>query len=131
MPSLRRAFSTPSVRVSPYPVLPSSRSHRPHPHATGGPPVLADIDWWRVADGQRERGSEEEDEEEERDVGEDPTPISVDSADSEMPRVAIPGLPAADRRDSAGVEPERPSTPVMSESPLGGQISGYSSQVNL
>jgi hypothetical protein len=91
--------------------------------------VLADIDWWRVADGQRERGSEEEDEEE-RDAGEDPTPVSADSADSEMPRVAIPGLPAAYRRDNAGVEPEGPSTPVMSESPLGGQFSEYSSQVN-
>jgi len=34
--------------------------------------VLADIDWWRVTDGQRERGGEEEGEEEgegeERDV---------------------------------------------------------------
>lgn len=137
MPSLRRAFSTPSVRASPYPVLPSSRSHRPHPHGhrrssgsdVADRKVLADIDWWRVADGQRERGSEEEDEEE-RDAGEDPTPVSADSADSEMPRVAIPGLPAAYRRDNAGVEPEGPSTPVMSESPLGGQFSEYSSQVN-
>ena len=137
MPSLRRAFSTPSVRASPYSVLPSSRSHRPHPHGhrrssgsdVADRKVLADIDWWRVADGQRERGSEEEGEEE-RDAGEDPTPISAGSADSEMPRVAIPGLPTAYRRDNARVEPEHPSTPVMSESPLGGQFSEYSSQVN-
>jgi hypothetical protein len=138
MPSLRRAFSTPSVRVSPYPVLPSSRSHRPHPHGhrrssgsdVSDRKVLADIDWWRVADGQRERGSEEEDEEEERDVGEDPQPVSADSADSEVPRVAIPGVPASDRSESAAVEPERPSTPVMREGPLGSQISGYTPQVN-
>ena len=132
MPSLRRALSTPSVRVSPYLVLPSSRSHRPHPHGhrrssgsdVSDRKVLADIDWWRVADGQRERGSEEE-----RDVGEDPHHLPAHSADSEVPPVAILELPTVDHSESAGVEPERPSTPVMSESPPVGQISGYSSQV--
>jgi hypothetical protein len=132
MPSLRRALSTPSVRVSPYLVLPSSRSHRPHPHGhrrssgsdVSDRKVLADIDWWRVADGQRERGSEEE-----RDVGEDPHHLPAHSADSEVPPVAILELPTVDHSESAGIEPERPSTPVMSESPPVGQISGYSSQV--
>jgi hypothetical protein len=87
--------------------------------------VLADIDWWRVADGQRERGEEnDEDDEEERDVGEDSHLVSADSATvSDVLRVAIP-----DGRESAGVELERPSTPV-NPPPLGGQIFGYSSQV--
>jgi hypothetical protein len=132
MPSLRRALSTPSVRVSPYPVLPSSRSHHPHPHGhrrssgsdVSDRKVLADIDWWRVADGQRERGSEEE-----RDVGEDPHHLPAHSADSDDPPIAILELPTVDRSESAGVELERPSTPVMPESPPVGQISGYSSQV--
>ena len=142
MPSLRRALSTPSVRASPYPVIPSSRSHRPHPHGhrrssgsdVSDRKVLADIDWWRVADGQRERGGgggddDDDDDAAERDVGEDTHLVSADSVtDSDVLRVAIP-----DGRESAGVELERPSTPVnpTPESPLGGQNFGYSSQVNI
>jgi len=90
--------------------------------------VLADIDWWRVADGQRERSGEEEDEEggegEERDVVGEENPTPADSADSEAMAIAshndaIPGLPITDRGETAtGVEPERPSTPVASQSPL-------------
>jgi hypothetical protein len=65
MPSLRRAFSSPSVRSSPYPsalssALPSSvrpRAPAPHPRRSSGSAtaerrVLADIEWWRVHDGQ-------------------------------------------------------------------------------
>jgi hypothetical protein len=152
MPSLRRAFSSPSVRVSPYPALPSSRSHRAHPHGhrrssgsdVSDRKVLADIDWWRVADGQRERGGEEEDEEEgegeERDVVGEENPAPVDSVDSEAMAIAsrndaIPVLPITDRGESAtGVEPERPSTPVASQSPLGEgddhSIFGFSFQVS-
>src|SRR5258707_2743905 len=109
MPSLRRAFSSPSVRVSPYPTLPSSRSHRAHPHGhrrssgsdVSDRKVLADIDWWRVTDGQRERGGEEEDEGEgegeERDVVGEENPAPADSAESEALAIAyrtdaIPGL---------------------------------------
>ena len=155
MPSLRRAFSSPSVRVSPYSyptaALPSSRSHRPphnHPHGGGyrrssgsdvsSRKVLADIDWWRVADGQRERAGEEEDEEEgegeERDVVGEENPAPADSADNEAVAIAsrndaISGLPIIDRGED--VEPERPSTPVASErSPLGVHVLGYSPQVN-
>jgi hypothetical protein len=152
MPSLRRAFSSPSVRVSPYPALPSSRSHRAHPHAhrrssgsdVSDRRVLADIDWWRVADGQRERGGEEEDEGEgevqEREVVSEENPAPADSADSEAMGIAsrddaIPGLPITDRGESAtGVEPERPSTPVASQSPLSEgdehNIFGFSFQVS-
>jgi hypothetical protein len=85
--------------------------------------VLADIDWWRVTDGQREQGGEEEDDEEgegeERVVVGEESQASVDTTDSE----AIP---------SRNVEPERPSTPVASESPLSegdDHIFGYSFQV--
>jgi hypothetical protein len=154
MPSLRRAFSSPSVRVSPYPTLPSSRSHRAHPNAhrrssgsdVSDRKVLADIDWWRVADGQRERGGEEEVEEEgegeERDVVGEENPAPADSADAEAVAIAprndvIPGLPITDRGESAtGVEPERPSTPVASQSPLSeaddhNNVFGFSFQVGI
>ncbi|KAF8634087.1 hypothetical protein AX15_001089 [Amanita polypyramis BW_CC] len=66
MPSLRRTFSSPTVRSSPYPAYsPSSalynatRTQNTHRHrrSSGSDAnhrrVLADIDWWRVADGQR------------------------------------------------------------------------------
>lgn len=162
MPSLRRAFSSPSVRVSPYSyptALPSSRSHRPqhnHPHGGGyrrssgsdvsSRKVLADIDWWRVADGQREQQGGDEDEEDEetgRGVGEENPAAAAEQqqqhADSEAaaaaPRDVISGLHATDHggENAGGVdpEPERPSTPVASErSPLGVHIPGYSPQVN-
>jgi hypothetical protein len=64
MPSLRRTFSVPSVRASPYRGLSSSSSSVPaqrnnqHAHRrasgsdTGTRRVLADIEWWRVVDGQ-------------------------------------------------------------------------------
>lgn len=66
MPSLRRTFSSPTVRSSPYPTYsPSSalyntsRAQGGHGHRRSSGSdvsnrrVLADIDWWRVADGQR------------------------------------------------------------------------------
>jgi len=104
--------------------------------------VLADIDWWRVTDGQRERGGEEEDEGEgeERDVVGEENPAPADSADSEALAIAsrndaIPGLLITDRGGIAtGVEPERPSTPVASQSPLSEgddhNIFGFSFQVS-
>lgn len=56
MPSLRRSFSSPSVRSSPYLSSPATRA-RPNPRRSSGSAtaerrVLADIDWWRVHDGQ-------------------------------------------------------------------------------
>lgn len=154
MPPLRRAFSSPSVRVSPYShpaTFPSSRSHRPpqnHPHGGGhrrssgsdvsSRKVLADLDWWRVADGQRERGGDEDEDEEheemERGVGEEENSASAEHADPEAPsRNVIPPLHATDRGgESAGVGIERPSTPVASERshPFGVHTLGYSPQVN-
>lgn len=65
MPSLRRSFSSPSVRSSPYPSSLSSpnpsgiraRATPIHPRRSSGSAtaerrVLADIEWWRVYDGQ-------------------------------------------------------------------------------
>ncbi|KIK90556.1 hypothetical protein PAXRUDRAFT_151640 [Paxillus rubicundulus Ve08.2h10] len=65
MPSLRRSFSSPSVRSSPYPTLLSSgnpsgnrvRTTAQQPRRSSGSDtigrrVLADIEWWRVYDGQ-------------------------------------------------------------------------------
>jgi len=80
MPSLRRTLSSPSVRSSPYQtnlsnnanVGPGGRSHGHMPRRssgseTSGRRVLADIEWWRVVDGQRDADTEHESEERERD----------------------------------------------------------------
>lgn len=64
MPSLRRTTSSPIVRANPYPTSLSS-SHSTHssmaiirPKRTASDSlsrrVLADIEWWRVLDGQRQ-----------------------------------------------------------------------------
>ncbi|OCH93400.1 hypothetical protein OBBRIDRAFT_811140 [Obba rivulosa] len=77
MPSLRRTFSSPSVRSSPYHYqtsssISSSNATRTSGHAprrssgseTSQRRVLADIDWWRVQEGQREvRGEDVDDQE--------------------------------------------------------------------
>ncbi|KAG0705068.1 hypothetical protein DFH29DRAFT_315492 [Suillus ampliporus] len=67
MPSLRRSFSSPSVRSSPYPSSLSNGSvnnartrvaghgiRRSSDSETNERRVLADIEWWRVSDGQRD-----------------------------------------------------------------------------
>ncbi|KAF5389885.1 hypothetical protein D9757_003633 [Collybiopsis confluens] len=73
MPSLRRTMSSPAVRSSPYPTL-SSAAHlntgpltRPahgHRRSSGSDTstrrVLADIEWWRVTEGQRDFEAEAE-----------------------------------------------------------------------
>lgn len=59
MPSLRRTTSSPTVRSSPYSsALNGVQAARGHGHRrssgsdTVGRRVLADIEWWRVTDGQ-------------------------------------------------------------------------------
>ncbi|KAH9180513.1 hypothetical protein EDB89DRAFT_1900386 [Lactarius sanguifluus] len=101
MPSLRRTLSTPSVRISPYPSL-ASRSQRPHRRSSGSDlsarKVLGDIDWWHVADGQREKNEEEEGVEGEGDEeGDEATSVPVVDAPT-----------VADHSENAI---ERPSTP--------------------
>ncbi|KAK0463930.1 uncharacterized protein EV420DRAFT_1115377 [Desarmillaria tabescens] len=87
MPSLRRTFSSPTVRSSPYPSAsehagPSNRSHggghrRSSGSETIGRRVLADIEWWRVVDGQRDLDAEQESEDANRDQESDQVPGSV------------------------------------------------------
>ncbi|KAF7363582.1 hypothetical protein MSAN_01014900 [Mycena sanguinolenta] len=75
MPSLRRTMSTPSVRPAPYAVLSPTAAPRVHGSGhrrstgseTNGRRILADIEWWRVADGQRDVVSEQELEEQDLD----------------------------------------------------------------
>ena len=64
MPSLRRTTSSPAVRSSPYPSSLSSSSHNLNTMGGNRPKrtvsdsmtrrVLADIEWWRVFDGQQQ-----------------------------------------------------------------------------
>ncbi len=87
MPSLRRTFSSPAVRSSPYPSAsehagPSNRAHgggrrRSSGSETIGRRVLADIEWWRVVDGQRDLDAEQESEDASRDQEPDQLPGSV------------------------------------------------------
>ncbi|KAJ3904417.1 hypothetical protein F5879DRAFT_72384 [Lentinula edodes] len=72
MPSLRRTVSSPAVRSSPYPTLsssgqlssgPATRPGHSHRRPSGSEiatrRVLADIEWWRVTDGQRDLEAEQ------------------------------------------------------------------------
>jgi hypothetical protein len=69
MPSLRRTVSSPAVRSSPYPTSLSAANSGPvtrpgHGHRrssgseTSSRRVLADIEWWRVTDGQHDPEAE-------------------------------------------------------------------------
>ncbi|KAG6900659.1 hypothetical protein C0993_005892 [Termitomyces sp. T159_Od127] len=69
MPSLRRTISSPAVRSSPYPALSSAVSggvaaRSSHRRSMGSETstrrVLADIEWWRVTDGQCEADIDQE-----------------------------------------------------------------------
>lgn len=72
MPSLRRRFSSPSVRSSPYPTFLSSSDNvgsgrlsghgnrRSSGSETSGRRVLADLEWWRVVDGQRDSDADQD-----------------------------------------------------------------------
>ncbi|KIK08804.1 hypothetical protein K443DRAFT_128249 [Laccaria amethystina LaAM-08-1] len=72
MPSLRRTASSPSVRLAPYSYL-SPQVARGHGHRrssgseTSSRRVLADIEWWRVTDGQCDTNVDQESEDSTRD----------------------------------------------------------------
>ncbi|KAJ7632772.1 hypothetical protein FB45DRAFT_514710 [Roridomyces roridus] len=74
MPSLRRSYSSPSVRSAPYSPGPAPRGSG-HRRSTGSETtirrVLADIEWWRVADGQHEVPEQEAEEQDDLDPGEE------------------------------------------------------------
>ncbi|KAJ7273289.1 hypothetical protein C8J57DRAFT_1063467 [Mycena rebaudengoi] len=112
MPSLRRTLSSPSVRTAPYPALLSAASAAPglrnhgngHRRSTGSETsnrrVLADIEWWRVADGQRDVVSDLDAEENDLDPDQE-----EDAHGAEVPVTS-----AAGSTDEIGAE--RPSTPA-------------------
>lgn len=82
MPSLRRSFSSPSVRSNPYPTSLSSNASASNARArvaghgfrrssdseTTERRVLADIEWWRVSDGQRDLDAAQDQAEPDQDV---------------------------------------------------------------
>lgn len=63
MPSLRRTASTPLVRASPYSSSPLAARGNGHRRSSGSETsnrrVLADIEWWRVTEGQCHQGDED------------------------------------------------------------------------
>jgi len=81
MPSLRRTFSSPSVRSTPYPSLSNAVNAAQvgrgngHRRSSGSEissrRVLADIEWWRVADGQHDLDADQESEDRNRDQNQD------------------------------------------------------------
>lgn len=117
MPSLRRTISSPSVRSSPYPsaLFTASAGARNQPSGhrrssaseTQTRRVLADIEWWKVIDGQQdvENGSAQEQEETAQGHGHDPEHPDVQDQVSDE----LWGFAGSSSED-AGVE--RPSTPL-------------------
>ena len=105
MPSLRRTISSPSVRSSPYPTLSNNLGSGASPRGTthrrssgsdlSNRRVLADIEWWRVADGQCEPDLDQESDGQNRD--------ETYSADDFLGGAGLSG-------PELGVE--RPSTPL-------------------
>lgn len=63
MPSLRRTASTPAVRASPYSSSLLTARGNGHRRSSGSETsnrrVLADIDWWRVTEGQRHQSADQ------------------------------------------------------------------------
>jgi hypothetical protein len=70
MPSLRRTLSSPSVRSSPYSngslVARGSGHRRSSGSETTNRRVLADIEWWKVTDGQCDTDADQEPEDRNR-----------------------------------------------------------------
>ncbi|KZT26375.1 hypothetical protein NEOLEDRAFT_1147404 [Neolentinus lepideus HHB14362 ss-1] len=104
MPSLRRTFSSPSVRSArsaPYPSIGMASATRTNGHVprrTSGSEtvsrrVLADIEWWRVLDGQREVDQESAEDENQGqgpdDVQDVPDDATVVAPSDEMARLSI------------------------------------------
>lgn len=116
MPSLRRTISSPSVRSIPYPSLSNavSAAHgnrgNGHRRSSGSEissrRVLADIEWWKVTDGQRLLDLDQESEDRNREQNQD-SPTGQSLLTDEL--LGDVGLLSADD----GVE--RPSTPPFEE----------------
>lgn len=114
MPSLRRSVSSPLVRASPYPAASAlAVVNRPRRANSGAEPlrrrVLADIEWWRVLDGQQE--------EPEPDADVEAVPTADQSAEAnqgaDMDHDALRALgPAETDADAMRQIVLRPSTPA-------------------
>ncbi|KAF8921077.1 hypothetical protein CPB85DRAFT_1247714 [Mucidula mucida] len=108
MPSLRRTLSSPAVRSSPYPTSLSEQAAMLRSQGTGGHRrstgsesigrrVLADIEWWRVVDGQCLVSPDHDDEDvgrDERDTEQVPLHVAADRVQppqySEVDRSFVP-----------------------------------------
>ena len=112
MPSLRRTISSPSVRSMPYPSLSNAvnaaQTNRGNAHRRssgseiGSRRVLADIEWWKVIDGQRVLDVDQESDREQ----------NQDSPTGQSPLTAEL-LGGGGLNADGGVE--RPSTPSLEE----------------
>ncbi|KAJ3522788.1 hypothetical protein NMY22_g11736 [Coprinellus aureogranulatus] len=120
MPSLRRTSSSPGVRSSPYSsALNSAQGARGHGHRrssgsnTTTRRVLADIEWWRVTDGQCDSSAADQ-ESEEHNHGE-AEPVSL----------TIPGITfheatiGAERQSSIMSLPRPAASPAIESTPEG------------
>lgn len=115
MPSLRRTLSSPSVRSSPYSngtvVARGSGHRRSSGSETTNRRVLADIEWWKVTDGQCDSGADQESED--RNRGSDQDVISPDVSQ---------GLGIHITQVNAGVEHPLPTPLPWISSFTGGSI---------
>ena len=113
MPSLRRTTSFPVVRSAPYPA-PANSANGPtatrgngHRRSSGSEissrRVLADIEWWRVTDGQRDPDADQQSEDRRRDQDVPHSQILV--VDESLGGAEI---------FSADMGIELPTTPIMS-----------------
>ncbi len=120
MPSLRRTVSSPAVRPSPYPTtlsvgnsssaVAANRPRRTNSE-TAGRRVLADIDWWRVLDGQQA-----EDLDADRDQEQSPRVVQ-DETDASVPSIEQDLLPFA------GVDIVRLMSPASQRVELSSEVS--------
>jgi hypothetical protein len=132
MPSLRRSFSAPVPRSSPYPSSAAVRAHPRRPSSGTGTKtrrVLADIPWWSVTEGQvesahadppvHEQDENAESDEDELDMRASPAPAHAHAPGS--PTIPTPGTTTAAARVieptpafplAAGIILERPTTPT-------------------
>ncbi|KXN91506.1 hypothetical protein AN958_00768 [Leucoagaricus sp. SymC.cos] len=139
MPSLRRSASSPLVRSSPYSSSSSlsvlaaraRENRRSAASETSGRRVLADIDWWRVTEGQCDPNLDDADDGNRVVIGDFPTSVDVgvEHPSSLLPLPwTFPVLPTA-QFAALSIAPSTPprhgrdssveSSPEIPQSPLG------------
>ena len=99
MPSLRRTASSPAVRSSPYSNGAVAARGNGHRRSSGSETtsrrVLADIEWWRVSDGQCDPSADQEQEDRTQDIVplDESIGIHIQSADAGVERQSPLSLP--------------------------------------